>query len=374
MGLLIFYAVISIFFSFLCSILEAVLLSVTPTFVNVKKKEGKAYASSLEALKKDVDKPLIAILTLNTIAHTVGAILVGVQAKAAYAELYGNETKSFLGIQITEDLMVGIVSSVMTILILVASEIIPKTIGATYWRQLSNFTTKALKVLIFPLKWTGLLWILQLTTKLIGGKGHHGSVLSREDFHAMTDMAQEEGVFEESESKVIKNLLTFKEVQAKDIMTPRTVMTTENETTTVEDFFNANQTLRFSRIPVYTDSPDNITGLVLKDEVYKEMANNNGAKKLADVKRNIIIINRDLPIPQLFEQLVENRNHMALVVDEYGSVSGLVTMEDVIETLLGLEIMDESDNVADLQMLARKSWETRAKRLGLLEDPKNEGN
>jgi len=374
MGLLIFYAVISIFFSFLCSILEAVLLSVSPTFINVKKNEGKAYAESLETLKKDVDKPLIAILTLNTIAHTVGAILVGVQAKAAYAELYGSETKTFLGIELTEDLMVGIVSSIMTILILVASEIIPKTIGATYWKQLANFTTKALKVLIFPLKWTGLLWLLQLTTKLIGGKGHHGSVLSREDFHAMADMAQEEGVFEESESKVIKNLLTFKEIMAKNIMTPRTVMKTENEATTIQDFFNANQNLRFSRIPLFKDTPDNISGLVLKDEVYKEVANNNGNKKLADIKRNIIIINRDLPIPELFEQLVENRNHMALVVDEYGSVSGLVTMEDVIETLLGLEIMDESDNVADLQMLARKSWETRAKRLGLLDETKNDDN
>ena len=152
MGLLIFYAIISIFFSFLCSILEAVLLSITPTFINVKKKEGKAYAESLENLKKDVDRPLIAILTLNTIAHTVGAILVGVQAKVAYAELYGTTKRSVLGIDFTEDVMVGLVSTVMTILILVASEIIPKTIGATFWKQLANFTSKALNVLIFPLK------------------------------------------------------------------------------------------------------------------------------------------------------------------------------------------------------------------------------
>lgn len=367
MGLLIFYAIISIFFSFLCSILEAVLLSITPTFINVKKKEGKAYADELEELKKDVDRPLIAILTLNTIAHTVGAILVGVQAKAAYAELYGNTKRSILGIEFTEDIMVGVVSTIMTILILVASEIIPKTIGATFWKQLANFTAKALNVLIFPLKWTGMLWLLQLTTKLIGGKGH-GSVLSREGFVAMTEIAHEEGVFEENESKVIKNLLTFKEVQAKDIMTPRTVMKTENESTTVEDFFNANQNIRFSRIPVYTNDSDNITGLVLKDEVFKQMALGNKSKLLSDIKRNIIIVNRSMPIPKLFEQLVDSRNHMALVVDEYGSVSGLVTMEDVIETLLGLEIMDESDNVSDLQMLARKSWETRAKRLGLIEN------
>ena len=370
MALLLFYGIVSIFFSFLCSILEAVLLSVTPTFINVKKKEGKAFAYELEALKNDVDRPLIAILTLNTIAHTVGAILVGVQAKVAYVEIYGNQTKTILGISFSEDLMVGVVSSIMTILILVASEIIPKTIGATYWKGLSNFTTKALKVLIFPLKWTGILWLLQLTTKLIGGKGHHGSVLSREDFHVMADMAEEEGIFQENESKIIKNLLTFKEVFAKNVMTPRSVLTSEKDTTTVEEFFNKNMNVRFSRIPIYTDNTDNIIGLVLKDEVFKEMALGNGTKKLVDLKRPIIIVNRNKPIPQLFEQLVETRNHMALVVDEYGSVSGIVTMEDVIETLLGLEIMDESDHVSDLQRLARKSWETRAKKLGIF-NPEN---
>ncbi|MDT0557901.1 hemolysin family protein [Ichthyenterobacterium sp. W332] len=367
MGLLIFYGIISIFFSFLCSILEAVLLSVTPTFVNMKKQEGKVYATELEELKKDVDRPLIAILTLNTIAHTVGAILVGVQAKVAYVEIYGTQTRSLFGFEITEDIMVGIVSTIMTILILVASEIIPKTIGATYWKQLANFTTKALKVLIFPLKWTGILWVLQLTTKLIGGKGH-GSILSREGFIAMTDIAQEEGVFEENESNVIRNLLSFKEVLVKDIMTPRTVMKVEDASTSIAEFFNENTNLRFSRIPVYRDTLDNIIGLVLKDDVFKEMAFDNGEKKLDEIKRDILVTNRDTPIPKLFEELVKNRNHIALVVDEYGSVSGLVTMEDVIETLLGFEIMDESDNVADLQMYARKSWETRAKRLGLIED------
>lgn len=373
MALLVFYAIISIFFSFLCSILEAVLLSVTPTFINLKKSEGKAYAEDLEVLKKDVDRPLIAILTLNTIAHTVGAILVGVQAKVAYVELYGSTTRSVFGIKFTEDLMVGVVSTIMTILILVASEIIPKTIGATYWKQLANFTTKALHILIFPLKWTGILWVLQLTTKLIGGKGH-GSVLSREGFLVMADMAQEEGVFQENESKIIKNLLTFKEVFAKDVMTPRTVMKSVDEKTTVEAFFKNNMNLRFSRIPVFADNPDNIKGLVLKGEAFKEMALNNGSKKLSELKRDIIVVSRDLPIPKLFEKLVESRNHMAIVVDEYGSVSGLVTMEDVIETLLGLEIMDESDNVSDLQHMARKSWETRAKKLGILDENLSEEN
>lgn len=360
MAALIFWATISIFFSFLCSILEAVLLSVTPTFINVKKQEGKEYALTLENLKEDIDKPLIAILTLNTIAHTLGAMMVGIQAEKLPYKI------EFLGIN-----TVGIISAIMTFLILVLSEIIPKTIGATYWKGLANFTAKTLTILIWPLKWTGILWFLQLTTKLIGGKSH-GSVLSREGFLVMADMAHEEGVFVGNESTIIKNLLTFKDVYAKSVMTPRTVMKSENENTTVEDFFNKNMNLRFSRIPVYSQTEDNIKGLVLKDEIFKEMALGNGSKKLVELKRDIIIVDRNLPIPTLFEKLVETRNHMALVVDEYGSVSGLVTMEDVIETLLGLEIMDESDNVSDLQHLARKSWESRAKKLGIIETDKTE--
>ena len=367
MGLLIFYAVISIFFSFLCSILEAVLLSITPTFINVKKREGKSYATTLETLKKDVDQPLIAILTLNTIAHTVGAILVGVQAKVAYAELYGTNTRTVLGIEFTEDLMVGVVSTIMTILILVASEIIPKTIGATYWRQLSNFTAKALNIMVLGLKYTGLLWILQLFTKLVGGKGHHGSVLSREDFTAMTDMAHEEGVFEKSESTIIKNLLRFDEVQVKDIMTPRAVMKIASGQKTIQEFFKENPKLRFSRIPIFEEKMDNITGFVLKDTIYEEIINQNGDMPLVELKREILMTRRSTPIPKLFDTLIAKREHVALVVDEYGSVAGLVTMEDVIETLLGLEIMDESDNIADLQTFARKNWENRAKQSGVIE-------
>ena len=367
MGLLIFYAIISIFFSFLCSILEAVLLSITPTFINVKKREGKSYATTFENLKKDVDQPLIAILTLNTVAHTVGAILVGVQAKVAYAELYGNTTRTVLGIEFSEDLMVGVVSTIMTILILVASEIIPKTIGATYWRQLSNFTAKALNIMVLGLKYTGLLWILQLFTKLVGGKGHHGSVLSREDFTAMTDMAHEEGVFEKSESTIIKNLLRFDEVQVKDIMTPRAVMKIASGQKTIQAFFEENPKLRFSRIPIFHEKMDNITGFVLKDNVYEEIINQNGDMLLAELKRDILMTRRSTPIPKLFDILIAKREHIALVVDEYGSVAGLVTMEDVIETLLGLEIMDESDNIADLQSFARKNWEDRAKQAGVIE-------
>ncbi len=356
MTLLLIYATVSIFFSFLCSILEAVLLSVTPTYVNLKKKEGKSYALSLEALKKDVDKPLIAILTLNTIAHTVGAILVGVQAEQLPYKI------NILGFNI-----VGVVSAIMTILILVVSEIIPKTIGATYWKSLTNFTTKTLQVLMFPLKWTGILWLLQLTTKLIGKGAHGESVLSREDFSAMADIASEEGVFEDSESRVIKNLLNFNSILAKDVMTPRTVMKIAEETTNIDDFFKANPQLRFSRIPIYNNNSDNISGYVLKDDIYKDLANDKHQKTLLNLKRDLLVVGRNVPIPHLFEKFIQEKEHIALVVDEYGATSGLVTMEDVIETLLGLEIMDESDTDSDMQQLARKNWESRAKRMGIVD-------
>ncbi len=368
MGLLIFYALISIFFSFLCSVLEAVLLSITPTFISVKKRERKSYALILEELKKDVDQPLIAILTLNTIAHTVGAILVGVQAKVAYTELYGSTERTVFGVTFTEDLMVGIVSTLMTILILVASEIIPKTIGATYWRNLANFTSKTLKFMVLALKYTGLLWVLQLFTKLVGGNAHEGSVLSREDFSLMTEVAQEEGIFEKSESTIIKNLLRFDKVLVKDVMTPRAVMKIASEKRTIADFFKENPKMRFSRIPVHGEKLDHIDGFVLKDTILEEMINNKGNIPLSEIKRDILITERNTPIPKLFDTLVKKREHVALVVDEYGSVSGLVTMEDVIETLLGLEIMDESDSVADLQELARKNWQQRAQRSGVLDE------
>tara|TARA_R110002073_G_scaffold89852_1_gene212383 strand:- start:8316 stop:9341 length:1026 start_codon:yes stop_codon:yes gene_type:complete len=340
--------------------LEAVLLSVTPTFINIEISEGKNYAKTLEKIKKDVDKPLIAILTLNTIAHTVGAILVGVQAEQLPYKV------EILGFNI-----VGVVSAIMTILILVVSEIIPKTIGATHWKKLAKFSTTLLSALIFFFKWTGILWTLQLFTKLFG-KGGHGSVLSREDFTAMTDIAEQEGVFQESESKVIRNLLNFKEVLVRDIMTPRTVLKSADEEQPIQAFFDEHPTLRFSRIPIYEGSPDNITGYFLKDQLLEAIIKGNGEQPLRNIKRTILVTNRDLPIPNLFDQLINQREHIALVVDEYGSVSGLVTQEDMIETLLGLEIMDESDNIEDLQLLARKSWERRAKRLGIIDDFKEE--
>jgi magnesium and cobalt exporter, CNNM family len=357
MGLLILYAVLSIFFSFMCSILEAALLSFTPSFLKMKTQEGKTYAATLAEIKKDIDQPLIAILTVNTIAHTVGAILVGNEAGKLAIE--GGFDLSFLGFN-----FVAIVSAIMTLLILIISEIIPKTIGATYWKKLGPFTAISLKAMIFPLKYTGILWILTLTTKLIG-KSAHVSTMSREEFIALTDAAEQEGVFEENEGAVIKNLLVFKSILAKDVMTPFPVVEMEDESTTLAAFHQAHKNTRFSRIPLYKNKTHNITGFVLKDDILEELVEEHGSKTLSDIKRDIAVIDAKKPIPDLFDTFLKQRTHIALVVDEFGSTIGVVTMEDIIETLLGLEIMDESDTIEDMQVAARKNWKRRAERMGL---------
>jgi CBS domain containing-hemolysin-like protein len=354
MTLLIVYALVSILFSFLCSILEAALLSFTPTFLKIKSKEGRSYAKILTNFKKDIDKPLIAILTINTIAHTVGAILVGVEAeKLPYkVEVWGVN-------------LVGIVSAIMTFLILVVSEIIPKTIGATYWKKLGAFTAISLNLIIWPLKYSGVLYVLLLTTRLIG-KSAHVSSMSREEFIAITDAAEQEGVFDDNESAVIRNLLLFKSIKARDVMTPFPVVTMEDERLTLEEFHDLHRSVRFSRIPVYRDKSHNITGFVLKDEILEEIVEEHGDKLLSDLRRDIAVVPFDQPIPKLFESFIQHRTHIALVVDDFGNTIGVVTMEDIIETLLGLEIMDESDAIEDMQQQARKNWERRAKRMGIL--------
>ena len=345
MTLLIIYGFLSVFISFLCSILEAALLSITPAFVNIKIQEGKKYATQLESLKEDIDRPLIAILTINTVANTAGALLVGAQA----SEVFGSENN-----------MVFAISAIMTFLILLVSEIIPKTIGATYWKELAKFTTKMLRVFIFPLKWTGIMWVLLFTTRLIGKEEVHGSsVFSREDFHAMAEIAEEDGVFEENESTVIKNIINFKDTAVSEIMTPRSVVLTADQNQTIKDFYDNNPEIRFSRIPLYDDEPDNISTYFLKDKLYEAIIKGNGEEKLESIARDLLITKRDESVSDLFEKLLENKEHIALVFDEYGSVSGLITQEDAIETLLGLEILDESDSHADMQDLARKQHKER---------------
>jgi CBS domain containing-hemolysin-like protein len=203
------------------------------------------------------------------------------------------------------------------------------------------------------------------------GKSAHIHTFSREEFIAMTDTAEKEGVFEGSETAFIKNLLLFKNVLAKDIMTPFSVVITEDEETSIEEFYSDNKHLKHSRIPIYKDRSNNITGFILKDDVLEEMIDQKGPEPLSSLKREVLTTFSETPIPDLFEILIEKRAHITIVSDEYGNPVGIVTMEDIIETLLGLEIMDESDNVADMQAMARKNWEIRAKRLGII-NPKSD--
>ena len=355
MNLLILYASLTIALSFFCSILEAVLLSVNPTYLKIKISEGKKYALELQKMKDNIDEPLIIILTLNTISHTVGAILVGVQAKEVYSSV-NNNTYEFFGIFLTEDLVVGIVSGIMTVLILLVSEIIPKTLGATYWHKLVRFTSIFLSAIIPLFKYTGVLFLLQFFTRLIN-KSKQNNIFSREDFSTMAEIAEEEGIIEESESDIIKNMVKFKDVKIRNIMTPFSVMKIASEDSSIKDFYNKNPNLSFSRIPVYSNKMDNITGYILKNNLLEQIINKNGDSALSSIKRKSIFSNYESSIPKIFDKLIQEREHISMVIDEHGTVRGLVTMEDIIETLLGREIMDETDTVKDMQVLAKNKNE-----------------
>jgi CBS domain containing-hemolysin-like protein len=352
--LLIVFFLVSITFSFLCSIWEAVLLSVTPSFTERKVQEGSDIGHTLEAYKSNIDRPLSAILTLNTIAHTVGAIGVGAQA----AIIWGTSIMS-----------TTVMPVAMTLAILLLSEIVPKTIGANYWQELAGFTVKSLRIIMLIL--APFVFISQIITRTLK-KDKNASVFSREDFSAMADLGAKQGVLDKEESTIMRSLMLFESVLAHDVMTPRTVMVAAPEIITAREFHDSHPNLRFSRIPIYENSLDHITGYVLKNDLLIRLVNNENNTPLSAIKRNMIAIKENYPIPELFNHFIEKREHVALVIDEFGGTAGLVTMEDVIETLLGLEIVDESDHIADMQVLARKKWEERARRLGLLEELKEE--
>ncbi len=348
MELLILYIFLTISLSFLCSILEAVLLSINTTFIKIEIKEGKKYATTLSNLKNSIDEPLIIILTLNTIAHTVGAILVGVQAKVAYSELNIKNT-FFAGI--TDEVLVGFVSAVMTIMILLFSEIIPKTIGAKYWNKLAKFTTIFLSSIIPIFRYTGVLWILQAFTKSIGAS-KKDLFFKREDISTIADIAKEEGIIGKKDSNFIKNIVKLRNVSVKEIMTPYSVMVIADANMTINDFYKKHTELIFSRIPIL--NTNKIEAYVLKDTILENIINNKGNLKLKEIKRPIIISTEKTKIPKLFDQLIKKREHISLVVDNTKATIGIVTLEDIIETILGYEIVDENDKVEDMQMLAKK--------------------
>lgn len=350
--LLVTFFLLSIVFSFLCSMWEAVLLSITPSWAQGRLSDGDPIAEHLQDFKENIDRPLSAILTLNTIAHTVGAIGVGKQATLIWAD--------------SSPWITGfVVPAVMTLAILVLSEIIPKTIGATHWQRLAPFTVTSLRLLLVVLR--PFVWLSQFVTRALK-RGSDAAVLTRTDFVAMAELGAREGVFAEGETHMITNLMQFRSIQARDVMTPRTVVSAVAEEGTVAGWWDAAKNLRFSRMPTYhSGSKDRITGYVLKDELLEAIIEGQGEERIGRFRREIVTIGEEHPVTELFNTLTERREHIALVLDDFGGMAGIVSMEDVIETLLGLEIVDETDGASDMRVLARRHRTQRARALGLVE-------
>ena len=350
MTLLLFYLFLALFISFLCSIMESVLLSTPLSFLNVKEDEGHKSAAVFIKLKNNIDRPLSAILSLNTIAHTVGAAGVGAQATLLFGDVY-----------------FGVISAVLTLLILIFSEIIPKTIGARYWRRLalpSGIIIKWMIFITYPL-----VIMAGYITRLFSNNKDELSV-SREEISALANIGTEEGIFEEKENKIIQNLIRLRTVKVSEIMTPRVVVTVVDENMSLEEFLVKKEFLHYSRIPVYSKSKDNIIGYVFRQTVFEKLAEDETNLKLRDIRREIVVVHESETLLNLWEVLLDKREHIALIVDEYGGLDGIVTMEDIVESILGLEIVDESDRVIDMQQFARERWNARKAKYNILDSSK----
>lgn len=342
MALLLVFFAVSIVFSFLCSMWEASLLTIPPSYVETQSQTGSRFGQKLKAYKTDVDRPLSAILTLNTIAHTVGAIGVGAQATKVWP---GNE------------LMTGaVVPVVMTLAILILSEIIPKTWGATRWKALAPFTIKCLSIVQTAL--LPLVWLSEQITKGMKGKGH-ATTITRTDLAALATLSEREGQLDSAEGKVMANLLQMKEVKVHDVMTPRTVIHAAPESTTVRQYLSDNVELPFSRIPLFGKTRDQMARYVLKDDLLLAAYRDNDGVEMGSLARPLTTFTQDSNVSVALDRLLSGKEHIGLVLDEFGGTAGIVTQEDIIETLLGLEIVDESDRNEDMQALARKISERR---------------
>jgi CBS domain containing-hemolysin-like protein len=332
--------------------MESVLLSTPISFLNVKEESGNKSATTFIKLKNNIDKPLSAILSLNTVAHTIGAAGVGAQATLLFGEVY-----------------FGIISAVLTLLILIFSEIIPKTIGARYWRKLALVSGRIINIMIlitYPL-----VILSGYITRLFSTKEDELSV-SREELSAMAKIGTEEGIIEEKENKIIQNLIHLKTVKVTDIMTPRVVVTVADENMTFEEFLAEKEFLHYSRIPVYSDSTENITGYIFRQKVFEKLAEDKANLKLRDIRREIVVVHEFQTLISLWELLLKKKEHIALIVDEYGGLDGIATMEDIIETILGLEIVDERDKVTDMQQYAEDKWKERKAKYNILDGSEEE--
>ena len=334
MGLLIFYITLALGVSFMCSILEAVVLSTPQTYVNILKNEGKRTAAMWAHLKDDDSvRPLTAILTLNTIAHTMGAAGVGSQVQ----QIWGVE-------------VLTAASAILTLAVLFLSEIIPKTLGAAYWKRLSTPTAYLLtwftKILFF------LIGPIQMLKSILPSSKN--AMVTRDDVAAMADLGEIEGALEENEETIIHNLLGLREVSVHEEMTPRTVVSAFEMHQSIKEILDDNTILRFSRIPVYDETIDNVRGLVIRSEILMAASRDEWDLQLKDIMKPILKIEQDSTIEQALDVFLTNKQQFALVRDEFGGTSGILTMEDVMETLLGKEIVDELDEVEDMRELARE--------------------
>ncbi|MGD8173524.1 CNNM domain-containing protein [Vibrio sp. TRT 21S02] len=353
MFLLLAYVSIAIGVSFICSVLEAVLLSITPSYLAQLRQQQHPAADKLTKLKADIDRPLASILTLNTIAHTIGAATAGAQA----AVVFGSE-------------WLGVFSGVLTLGILVLSEIVPKTIGATYWRQLAPAAATTLRWMVWAL--TPFVWFSEQITKRLAS-GHQAPKM-RDELSAMAILAKESGEFAEGESKILNNLLGIQDVPVTQVMTPRPVVFRVDAEITINDFLREHRDTPFSRPLVYSQSTDNIIGFVHRLELFKLQQSGCGEKQLGAVMRPVHVLLNTLPLPKAFDQMMSHRLQLAMVVDEYGTIQGILTLEDIFEHLLGEEIVDEADKATDMQELAFERWEKWKKTHGVIESRDDDEN
>lgn len=337
MVLLLVYLIGALSLSFLCSILEAVLLSTPTSYISMKKEAGSKTAARMLEYKNAVDRPVAAILSLNTIAHTIGAAGVGSESTKIFGEEY-----------------FGIISAVLTLLILVFSEIIPKTIGATYWRGLAMVSTRIIHVLIFITY--PLVWMSEWITRVFTPSGKQNTV-SREEVNAMVQIGASEGVFNEKESRSLQSFMRLTQVSAREIMTPGVIVTAVQEQQTLKEVYEALKENMFTRIPVFAESKEYITGYILRTELLSKLADDQFDCTAGSIMRPILSFTEQTSAYDIWEQLLEKKESISIIVDEYGGLRGIVTMEDVIETMLGVEIVDENDPATDMQQLAMEKWE-----------------
>ena len=332
---------VSIMLSALCSMLEATLLSTPLSCITGLEEQGVKGAQRLKRLKINPDRPISAILCLNTIANTVGASIVG----SLVYEVYG-------------DALVGVFSTIFTFAILILSEIIPKTIGTSYWRTLAipaSVIINAMIFIAFPL-----VWILERLQKRISSHSDQVSV-SREDISAMVSVATEEEVIEKDEKMMIQNLLKLDEITAHEIMTPSTVVEMAEGQMTIREFYDSAD-LTHSRILVYDDDNDDyVIGYALRQDVLEKMAEDKFETTVREITRPILSFPEEEPVGNIWEKFLERKEHISVIIDEYGTFRGIVTLEDVIETMLGQEIVDETDEVVDMQEYAKEQWERAQK-------------